>query len=115
MRESRIAQINMEENKPDVESAMRNMVNQLGTYKRLGYKAVILIHGYGSSGTGGNIKKAVLRKLKDNSMRGIVRGYAGGEEWQSRKKEMLTMCGSLDKYDRRIACNEGVTVVILTK
>jgi DNA-nicking Smr family endonuclease len=69
----------LEYNMPTVEVALQKMKNVLTTNKGLGCKAVILIHGYGSSGVGGSIKAAVTRCLSDNSMRGIVRAYVGGE------------------------------------
>ncbi|NLB82295.1 MAG: hypothetical protein GX800_11965, partial [Clostridiaceae bacterium] len=68
---------------------------------------------YGSSGVGGSIKVAVKGCLGENSMRGIVRTFVGGEQWINRKKEMLGICKGLESYERRISGNEGVTVVIL--
>lgn len=109
----KVAEVNLEYDKPTVDMAIQKMKNALTKYKGLGYKAVILIHGYGSSGVGGSIKTAVPRNLADNSMRGIVRTYVSGEQWSSRKKEMLAICRDLENYERRIANNEGVTVVIL--
>lgn len=109
----KVKEINLESGRPLADDAVRNMVNQLGTCKRQGYKAVILVHGYGSSGTGGAIKAAVRSKLQERSLSGIVRAYCGGEHWLARKKELLGMCSSLSDYQRRIDGNSGVTVVIL--
>lgn len=109
----KVAELNLEYGMPSAEAAVRNMKNALTTFKGQGTKAVIIIHGYGSTGVGGSIKTAVTRALGENSMRGIVRASAGGEQWQSRKKELLILCGSLADYDRRISGNEGVTVVVL--
>lgn len=111
--QNKVVECNLESNMPTIEFAVQKMKNVLTTNKGLGYKAVILIHGYGSSGVGGSIKVAVTRCLGENSMRGIVRTYAGGEQWFNRKRELLAICKSLEGYERRIAGNEGVTVVIL--
>ncbi|MEG2199305.1 MAG: Smr/MutS family protein, partial [Anaerovorax sp.] len=70
----KVKEINLERGGPTVEAALRNLINQLSTCKAQGYKAVILIHGYGSSGTGGAIKPAVTAKLKERSLSGVVRG-----------------------------------------
>lgn len=110
---NKVVQINLEYGMPTAEMAVQNMKNALATYKRQDYKAVILIHGYGSSGVGGKIKTSVLRGLGEGSMRGIVRCYAGGEQWLSRKKEMLSLCKDLENYQHTLAGNPGITVVIL--
>lgn len=109
----KVVEVNLELGRPSVEAALQNMKNALTTHKAKGIRAVILIHGYGSSGVGGSIKIAVRRCLGENSMRGIVRDFAGGEQWSSRKRDMITMCRDLEKYERTIADNDGITVVIL--
>lgn len=109
----KVAEINLEYNLPTVEAALQRMKNSLTTSKGQGYKAVILIHGYGSSGTGGSIRIAVRKALQESSLRGIVRQYAGGEQWTGKKRELLSYCKDLELYERRIAGNQGVTVVIL--
>lgn len=109
----KVAELNLEYGMPSAESAVRNMKNALATYKGQGIKAVIIIHGYGSTGVGGSIKAAVLKTLGESSMRGIVRAYCGGDQWINRKKEILSICGSLSEHDRRISGNEGITVVVL--
>jgi hypothetical protein len=109
----KVAELNLEYDKPTVDIAVQRMKNALTTYKGQGCKAVIIIHGYGSSGVGGGIKAAVFKCLGDNSMRGIVRIYTGGEHWFRRKREFLGICRDLENYERRVANNEGVTVVVL--
>lgn len=110
---NKVAEVNLEYDKPTVQEAMVRMKNALTKHKRLGCKAVILIHGYGSTGAGGSIKAAVNRCLAEPSMRGIVRDFAGGEHWTEHRREMLSMCRALERYESRIRGNHGVTVVIL--
>lgn len=109
----KVAELNLELGQPTVDTAIQRMRNGLITFKMQGRKAVILIHGYGSTGVGGSIKTAVKRSLQEGSMKGIVRTFVGGEQWSTRKREILGMCKSLEEYERRIAGNDGVTVVIL--
>jgi len=110
---AKVKEINLEYGSPTVDEAIRNMISQLGTCKGQGYKAVILVHGYGSSGTGGGIKTAVRSKLRETSLGGIVRTCCGGEYWYEKKKELLGLCQPLSEYQRKIDGNQGVTVVIL--
>ena len=110
---NKVAEVNLEYGMPTVDAALQKMRNSLTTYKRQGYKAVILIHGYGASGVGGSIKAAVIRCLGENSMRGIVRDFVGGDQWFNRKREILDICKDLSNFERKIAGNSGITVVLL--
>lgn len=111
--QNKVTEVNLESGMPTVEAAIQKMKNSLTTCKRQGYKAVIVIHGYGSSGVGGSIKPSVIRCLGESSMKGIVRAFAAGEQWSGRKREITGMCKALENWEHRIAGNHGVTVVIL--
>ena len=113
MRGVKVKEVNLERGYPTVDMAIRDMISQMGTHKRQGYRAVILIHGYGSTGIGGKIKSAVKLKLREPSLSGIVRKTCGGEDWLIHKKEMLSICNQLRDFEIRISGNPGVTVVIL--
>ncbi|MDD4583544.1 MAG: hypothetical protein PHR60_05080 [Eubacteriales bacterium] len=113
MRRIKVKEVNLERGYPTVDIALREMVSQLGTYKRQGYRAVILIHGYGSTGTGGKIKSAVKSKLRESSLSGVVAKTCGGEDWMNNKREMLAICNQLRDFEIRISGNPGVTVAIL--
>ena len=109
----KVKEINIERGNPDVETAIRKMVNELSTAKRAGFRAVVLIHGYGSSGTGGAIKTAVSEKLKERSLSGVVRSFAGGEDWINRKREFIEVCTQLRDFNTYIEGNKGITVISL--
>jgi hypothetical protein len=111
---SKVVKVNLEEGMPTVEAALSRMRNELRTAKGLGAKAVILVHGYGSSGTVGRIRPAAQRALADPSMRGLVKAFCPGEKWHLERKRFLSICGTLSESEREIDGNFGVTVVILT-
>jgi len=110
---SKIRQINLETGHPTVEAAMNRMKNELLTAKMTGCKAVILIHGYGSSGTGGAIKTATAKNLTLPGYVGIVKAWASGENWMNKKTVFLQQCPGLRDYSQYIAGNQGITVVLL--
>ncbi len=110
---NKVVELNIECGNPNVDTAISKMKNALTTYKRQGYRAVIVIHGYGSTGVGGSIKVAVTKCLSENSLCGIVRSFVGGEQWFNRKREMLSICKGLGNYERRVSGNNGITVVVL--
>ncbi len=109
----KVKEINLERGHPTVEEAMKRMVNELTTAKGAGYKAVVLVHGYGSTGVGGAIKFAVKSKLKESSLRGVVRDFVGGESWMDRKKEFMEICNQLKDFNSYVDGNRGITVVLL--
>ena len=109
----KVLKLNLEQGMPSVAEALRIMENALSTQKKQGGRAVILIHGYGSSGSGGKIKAAVRARLGERSLSPIVKTYVGGEAFLSRRRELYALCGSLSRYESELKDNEGVTVVIL--
>jgi len=109
----KVKEVNLERGNPTVEVAMRKLVNELSTAKGAGYRAVILVHGYGSSGVGGAIKVSTKGKLKESSLIGLVKDSVGGEAWMDRKKPFLEACSQLKDFDRYIEGNKGLTVVLL--
>ena len=108
-----IKKLNIETGSPDTQTAIQRLKNTLPTYKRQGCKAVLIVHGYGSTGTGGSIKTAVRRCLSEPSMVGLVRLVVAGEDWINRKRDALSICGALAQFEREIASNPGITLVIL--
>lgn len=109
----KVAILNLEMGMPDSLTAVRRLKDGLMTEKYRGVKAVIVIHGYGSTGVGGALKAAVQKTLAEPQLQGLVAGYFSGTEWSWRKREALAVCKDLKDFERRLSGNEGVTVVIL--
>jgi len=110
---NKVAEINLEYGNPTVEMAVQKMKNGLTTCRGQGCKAVIVIHGYGSSGVGGGIKSGIRKVLAGGGMQGIVRAFCGGEDWVNRKRDILSVCPAIDSCRQNISGNEGLTVVVL--
>ncbi|QHI73251.1 Smr/MutS family protein [Aminipila terrae] len=109
----KVKEINLERGKPAVDEAMRKFVNELTTAKRMGFRALVVVHGYGSSGVGGTIKIALQSKLKEGSLRGVIRDYAGGEEWINCKRRFIEVCPQLKDFSTYVEGNRGLTVILL--
>jgi hypothetical protein len=110
---NKVCTVNLEQGHPTVEEALRRLKNGLSTAKMSGKRAVILIHGYGSGGTGGAIKGAVGRALGDPAFVGMVRDVVPGEAWESRKAAFVGVCPDLREQSRYLSGNQGVTIVLL--
>ena len=72
-------EINIKQGSPHVEEALELLTEQLRKCLDLGIKAIILIHGYGSSGEGGRIKWAIQSALENNRYSDRVDEYFFGE------------------------------------
>lgn len=109
----KVAMVNLEAGWPTVDVAMRRFADALTTHRRLGCRALVVIHGYGSTGQGGKIKQAFQAALASPAIAPQVRTAASGTQWPYRKRELTAACGELAGWERQIANNEGVTVVLL--
>ena len=111
-----IPSINLEDGMPLVEEAVSRMNIALQEMRCSGIRVVKLIHGYGSSGTGGRIRVGVRRELASMKKRKMIRDYFPGENF-----------GPFDEGSRRLAeqnraltsdpdygsANHGITMVVI--
>lgn len=75
--------VNLEEGMPTVEQARLRMQFELQEARKEGYKAVKLIHGYGSSGAGGALRMELQTDLRKAVVDGTLRALIPGENWRS--------------------------------
>lgn len=112
----KLRQVNLEQGMPTVAQALRRLENELVMSKRMDCTVVKLIHGYGSSGTGGKIRTAVRRELSERKARGEVYDVIPGESFSifhEGTRRALTRCEAL-RGDRDLdRYNNGVTYVVL--
>ena len=73
--------VNLKEGMPLVHQALMQMEHELAVARAEGCDFVKLIHGYGSTGSGGEIRIAVQKRLREMSERGEIRGVIFGEDW----------------------------------
>jgi hypothetical protein len=106
--------INLEEGFPTVEQARQKMLRELEVARRSGHKGVKLIHGYGSTGVGGEIRIAIGSALQAMKMRGEIAEVVYGENWAvsdsdtwSRMKRYPVLKQDSDLGRK----NRGITVV----
>ncbi|MBO4579925.1 MAG: Smr/MutS family protein [Clostridiales bacterium] len=73
--------INIEQGHPTVDQAIERLTNGLYRVRASGVPCAKVIHGYGSTGTGGAIKAALPRALRDLQSRRLIKGYIRGEDF----------------------------------
>lgn len=79
-------------------------------------KAIKIVHGYGSTGVGGSIKKTVHASLRKRVRSGEIKAYIPGEAFSQMIgfDEIIQTYASLLKSDSDYnKMNDGITFVIL--
>ena len=110
-------ELNIKVGNPTVEEALDQLTQKIRSLQALGVKAVILIHGYGSSGEGGHIKRGLHAALESNRYADRVDDYYFGEQvvfGTQACEALLKQRPGLKQYLRRFkAGNAGMTVLLL--
>lgn len=108
-------EVNIEFGFPTSAQAMTKLTNEIITYRRLGQKSIKIIHGYGSSGTGGTIKSACKQRLIELKRNGTIRDFCEGERFNANCEEGIRVTTRYPqlKGDRDWKFpNSGITIVI---
>ena len=63
-----VVELNIKHGNPSADDALDILAIKIRNLQDLGVKAILLIHGYGSSGEGGRIKRAIQRRLRPIAM-----------------------------------------------
>ena len=115
-KQSALKTINLEAGRPTAADAIRRLTYELHTSRRLGYIAVKLIHGYGSSGSGGRIRveaRAYLSRLLNKKQLKMVLTGERFSIFDEDTRAAFALCGALREDHDLDRHNNGVTFVLL--
>ncbi|HTA25666.1 MAG TPA: hypothetical protein VK763_19200 [Terriglobales bacterium] len=108
--------VNLKEGMPLVNQALMQMDRELAVARADGCDFVKLIHGYGSTGAGGEIRVAVQKRLREMTEQGQIRGFIFGENWAKSDERAWRIVSARQelKQDRDLGKgNRGITIVEL--
>lgn len=108
--------VNLEQNMPTVEQARIKLEQALRSARARRFKAVKLIHGYGSTGKGGAIRSDVKSVLTAQQRAGKIKAFVPGEEFSpfyANARLAVEQCPSLRRDRDFSASNHGITIVLL--
>lgn len=112
-----VVELNIKHGNPSADDALDILAIKIRNLQDLGVKAILLIHGYGSSGEGGRIKRAIHEALEANRYADRVEEYFYGENvpyGSSAYHGLMKKRPSLKRYLRHFkASNAGITVLLL--
>ncbi len=111
-----IVTLNLEDGMPVVSEAVGRMHMGLQEMRVSRFRAVKLIHGYGSTGRGGRICAGVRGELAEMKRKKLIRDYIPGEDFGP----VNAASRKLAEQDRNIPrdpdygrMNHGITIVVL--
>lgn len=108
--------IDLEEGMPTVEQARLRLQRELQIARQQGYIAAKLIHGYGSSGVGGDLRIELQKELRRFADTGQVRAFIAGEDWRISEEAAWSLLKRYPEWKQDADLgrgNKGVTIVLL--
>lgn len=113
---SKIKVINIEAGMPTVEVGQKRLYLEMVTARNQGIKFIKVIHGYGSSGVGGRLKKGIRDFLTAKKKEGMVKDFITGEDWNifsQQARDIMEQCEDLRKDSDLGNSNHGITIVLI--
>ena len=107
--------INLKLDNPTVAIALANIETEINTCRLEGIKVLKIIHGYGSHGTGGEIKRALAHWLRINKRKKFIRDYITGETFPTSDKSKIfkDICPEIMGDTELYYANPGVTIILI--
>ncbi|MEG0441684.1 MAG: Smr/MutS family protein [Oscillospiraceae bacterium] len=113
---STLCEINLEQGMPYVDAAIRRLTAELHQSVRMGVVVLKIIHGYGSSGTGGKIRTEARSYLAEQKQKRYIKDFIPGEDFSifdESTRSAFLLCDDLRRDSDLERHNNGVTIVIL--
>lgn len=113
---SKLREVNLERGMPTADQAVRQLTFYIYNSRAQGYEVLKIIHGYGSSGTGGKIRLEARKYLARLSAKGEIGGFIPGEEFsifQEDTRRAFLRCDELRRDRDLERHNNGVTFILL--
>ena len=101
---------------PQIQEALQRLDRELSIARQEKAKLLKLVHGYGSTGQGGDIRIAVQKRLLEMAQNGRIRGCIFGENWSKSDETAWKLLQSQPelKNDSDLGRrNRGITIVLL--
>jgi hypothetical protein len=111
-----IKTVNLKSDMPPVHKALQRLDLALAVARQQKLTLIKLIHGYGSKGTGGDIRIAAQAHLQGLIRDGQIRGCIYGENWSKSDEvtwKLLQSIPSMKDDEHLGRRNRGITIVLL--
>lgn len=101
---------------PSVEQARARLSGEIAAAQQSGLKMLKIVHGYGSTGVGGDLRFALQATLRQMAEKKQIRDCIFGENWRKadeRTWELLKQMPELKSDADLGKGNKGITIVLL--
>jgi hypothetical protein len=108
--------VNLKSDMPSVQEALQRLDRELTSARQSKATLLKLVHGYGSTGEGGDIRIAVQKRLLELAQNGQIRGCIFGENWSKSDDvvwKLLQSQAELKSDSDLGRKNRGITIVLL--
>jgi hypothetical protein len=112
----RIKTINVKSDLPSVNEALQRLEREIALARQDKSVVIKIIHGYGSSGVGGDIRIAVQKRLHELAEGGHIRSCIFGEDWAKGDEatwKLLQERPELKNDPHLGRRNQGISIVVL--
>src|SRR2546430_16295016 len=116
LRAAPIKTVNLKADMPQVNEALHRLDREIALARQETRKLLKLIHGYGSTGAGGDIRIAVQKRLHQMEQNGEIRACIFGEAWSKSDEKSWSLLQAQPelKTDPDLGRrNQGITIVLL--
>ena len=99
---------------PTVLVARNRLLQQISASRMYREKVIKIIHGYGSTGKGGAIKREVVSILNEQLNKGAIKGYVKGEDFPpfgEAARKLLALYPDVARDRDFSRGNDGITIV----
>jgi len=108
--------VDLKSDMPQVQEALQRLERELALARQGKLKLLKLVHGYGSTGIGGEIRIAAQKRLMELAENGQIRSCIFGENWSKSDDTSWKLLQSQPelKSDSDLGRgNRGITIVLL--
>ena len=108
--------VNIKKDNPNADYAMYLLDEEIKYSKAIGNRVIIVIHGYGSHGRGGIIKKELKSYLPYLKKKGKISDFVFGENWgelNDTKKIICKISPEIILHENLQSINSGISVILL--
>jgi hypothetical protein len=108
--------VNLEAGMPSVPQARARLSSEIRVAQQSGVRVLKLVHGYGSSGVGGDLRIALQSTLRQMAQAKEIRDCIYGENWRTsdeRSWALLKRIPELKSDPDLGRGNRGITLVVL--